>query len=115
MSTLRKRTKVGVAATVLGVGVLFGMAGPASAASASTTRMNADAGQASASGTAPDCVHRSVNGRTHEAVASNNCHGTMRLKIVVKHGYDSRCTSIARGKYLYHSWSFGSYDRTVTC
>ncbi|MEV0438092.1 hypothetical protein AB0I84_33580 [Streptomyces spectabilis] len=73
----------------------------------------APAASAAPQGTAPACVERSVSGRS--ATATNNCGRVLRVKIVVKHGPDSRCTSLKHRAWARHSWPFGSYDKTVTC
>jgi hypothetical protein len=66
-------------------------------------------------GTAPACVVRSVNQRTHEAYIHNNCGRTMKLKVIINNGYDSSCHQLRHRQYFYYSWPWGSYARTVTC
>ncbi|QDQ13265.1 hypothetical protein [Streptomyces spectabilis] len=98
------------AAALLGGGLALVPA--ASAAPPDRDRAAAVSG-AAPQGTAPACVKRSVSGRS--ATATNDCGRVMRVKIVVKHGPDSRCTSLKHRAWARHSWPFGSYDKTVTC
>ncbi|WP_030688527.1 hypothetical protein [Streptomyces sp. NRRL B-1347] len=112
----RARVRVRAAAVGLAAAALLGgglALGPAAAAAPPDRDRVAALSEAAPQGTAPACVERSVNGRS--ATATNNCGRVMRVKIVVKHGPDSRCTSLKHRAWARHSWPFGSYDKTVTC
>ncbi|MGW5731400.1 MULTISPECIES: hypothetical protein [Streptomyces] len=86
---------------------------PAAAQAANTGQ--AAPGSVTAMGTAPACVERFVNKPAHEAVVGNGCGVTMKLKVIVNNGYDSRCTTLRHGQHFSHWWPTGSYARTVTC
>ncbi|MCI3932564.1 hypothetical protein [Streptomyces sp. AN091965] len=112
----RARTRVRAAAFGLAATALLGgglALGPDAAAAPDRGPATVVRSEAAPQGTAPACVQRSVNGRS--ATATNNCGRVMRVKIVVKHGPDSRCHSLKHRAWARHSWPFGSYDKTVTC
>ncbi|WP_369215495.1 hypothetical protein [Streptomyces flavofungini] len=77
------------------------------------TAGTAAAASRSAQGTAPSCVERFVRGQG--ASVYNNCGRTMRLQIVVSLGPDSSCRTVGAGGGFQHTWSIGTYDKTVTC
>ncbi|MFD9884846.1 hypothetical protein ACFWZT_25660 [Streptomyces alboflavus] len=120
---LARTAAVGVAAAaILGGGLA--LAPSASAAPAAPTASSGSSGSSDASsaartadvspqGTAPACVQRQVRGRT--ATVTNYCGRTMRVKVVVKYGPDSRCFTLPPRHWARYTWSFGSYDKTVTC
>lgn len=98
---------VGLAATaVLGGGLVLAPSASAAPAAAPSTARTADV---SPLGTAPACVQRTVSGRS--ATVTNYCGRTMRVKVVVKYGPDSRCFTLAHRGWARHTWGIGSYDR----
>ncbi|MFC4329974.1 hypothetical protein ACFPC0_19720 [Streptomyces andamanensis] len=46
---------------------------------------------------------------------SNKCGKTMKVKVIIKHDYDSSCTKLRNGQYFVYYWDWGTYQRTVTC
>ncbi|WP_405660132.1 hypothetical protein [Streptomyces sp. RK9] len=120
---LARTAAVGIAAAaILGGGLA--LAPSASAAPAAPTSSSGSSGSSDASsaartadvspqGTAPACVQRTVRGRT--ATVTNYCGRTMRVKVVVKFGPDSRCFTLPPRHWARYTWGFGSYDKTVTC
>jgi hypothetical protein len=63
---------------------------------------------------APGCVERHVE--SGFAWVVNDCSSVQRVKIVIAHGYDSQCYSLAaRGGIASHIWNFGTYDGTYLC
>ncbi|MFD9859314.1 hypothetical protein [Streptomyces alboflavus] len=87
-----------------------GTSGTSGSTDASSAARTADV---SPRGTAPACVQRTVRGRT--ATVTNYCGRTVRVKVVVKFGPDSRCFTLPPRHWARYTWSFGSYDKTVTC
>ncbi|GHE86201.1 hypothetical protein GCM10018785_62480 [Streptomyces longispororuber] len=110
-----RRAVVGLAAAALlsgGVALTPAVAAPAPQGGADRAALER-AGQAGPLGTAPACVQRSVSGRS--ATVTNKCGRTVRVKVVVKRGPDSRCHALKNRAWARHSWPLGSYDKTVTC
>ncbi|MEU2561657.1 hypothetical protein ABZ626_20315 [Streptomyces longispororuber] len=100
-----------LAAAVLSGGVALTPAVAAPAPQGGADRAASE--QAGPLGTAPACVQRSVSGRS--ATVTNKCGRTVRVKVVVKRGPDSRCHALKHRAWARHSWPLGSYDKTVTC
>lgn len=81
--------------------------------------------QAALAGTAPACIQRVSGqplGRHRDSVwITNTCGKPMRVKIIVKRGFDSSCMTLAnqqtRRVDLRGSEFFGitAYHKTVTC
>ncbi|WJV46692.1 hypothetical protein [Streptomyces flavofungini] len=54
-------------------------------------------------------------GLGRSATVTNHCGRTMRVKVVIKYGPDSRCFTLPPRHWARFNWTFGSYDKTVTC
>lgn len=108
---LTRTAAVGIAAAaILGGGLALAPSASAAPAASASTARTADV---SPQGTAPACVSRTVSGRS--ATLTNYCGRTMRVKVVVKWGPDSRCFTLTHRSGVRYTWGVGSYDKTVTC
>ncbi|MFC7898187.1 hypothetical protein [Streptomyces sp. NPDC057381] len=56
-----------------------------------------------------------MNESRNQAYVKNGCGKTMKVKVIVNNDYDSSCTTLRAGQYFTHSWTWGNYERTVTC
>ncbi|GAA2626986.1 hypothetical protein [Streptomyces axinellae] len=111
---LGRRIRV-IAATAGAVGALSAVALTGAAPAAAAEKAADRPAVALDGGTAPACILRTVNKKTDDAVVTNRCGKTMRVKIIVNNGYDSSCHTLRNGKGFYYTWPWGSYARTVTC
>ncbi|EYT79820.1 MULTISPECIES: hypothetical protein [unclassified Streptomyces] len=66
-------------------------------------------------GTAPSCIGRITGPKVKWVHVSNKCGKTMKVKVIIKHDYDSSCTKLRNGQYFVYYWDWGTYQRTVTC
>ncbi|MFD0414104.1 hypothetical protein [Streptomyces sp. NPDC127108] len=106
-----RKAAVGIAATaVLGGGLALAPSASAAPTASSSTARTTDV---SPQGTAPACVQRRVSGRS--ATVTNYCGRTMRVKVVIKYGPDSRCFTLPPRNGVRFTWLIGRYDKTVTC
>ncbi|MEV4095781.1 hypothetical protein [Streptosporangium saharense] len=79
----------------------------------------AQAQPAQAMGNAPSCVSvwQKVGHFQKTGYAKNNCHRTIRLKIVWAHGADGRCWSVKHGQTISNRISRGprTFDGANSC
>ncbi|MET9296393.1 hypothetical protein [Streptomyces sp. NPDC003077] len=114
MNATRKR--LASAAVVAAVsGGLALPAVPAMAAPATAPVHTSAVAKVEMRGTAPACVRRDVIKHRNTVTVGNNCRVTMHLKVVIKHGPDSRCLTYQPGEAWTWKWPFGSYGKVVTC
>lgn len=67
---------------------------------------------------APSCVKTATfnNGSGYTVQVRNTCSKTVRVKVVMKLDFDSKCTSLKKGAYMYHeAKGIGTWKETVTC
>ncbi|UBU10887.1 hypothetical protein [Nonomuraea gerenzanensis] len=72
---------------------------------------------AARAGTAPDCIARVADEQPHGLIVwlRNGCGRTMRVKVIIRGGFDGPCVALANGKSREWTFEMGSYDKTVTC
>ncbi|MGA5296693.1 hypothetical protein [Streptomyces koyangensis] len=67
---------------------------------------------------APSCVKTRVYNTASDYTVQvrNACNRTVRVKIVMRLGRDSKCTTLRKGEYLYHrTTGLQTWKETVTC
>jgi hypothetical protein len=101
---MRKRT-----AMIVGGLLLAGALAPITAAQAATTT---DVGIQT---WAPDCVEVFGPPAVTEALLRNTCGNTQRVRVIIKHGFDSGCFVLDPGEEEVYDWTFGRYDGLKTC